>query len=84
MQRNYWPTKDWRTADPEAFGMDTEKLAKLETIINAEYSNMNGIVVVKNGLITYERYFNGYGPYDVHHVASVTKSILSLPLLGLP
>lgn len=82
MQRNYWPTTDWRISDPEALGMDTEKLAKLESIIKSEYSNMNGIVVVKNGLITYERYFNGYGPNDVHHVASVTKSILSA-LIGI-
>lgn len=32
--------------------------------------------------INYERYFNGYGPDNTHHVASVTKSIISA-LIGI-
>ncbi|BDG78463.1 6-aminohexanoate-dimer hydrolase [Bacillus subtilis] len=77
MQRNDWPT-----ADPAALGMDTEKLSKLDPKIKSEYSNINGIVVVKNGYIAYERYYHGYGPKDTHHVASVTKSIMSA-LIGI-
>ncbi|MED3574327.1 serine hydrolase [Cytobacillus praedii] len=82
MQRNYWPTTEWRIADPADLGKETEKLSKLEPLITTEYSNLNGIVVVKNGVIVYERYYNGYGPDHVHHVASVTKSILSA-LIGI-
>lgn len=82
MQRNYWPTTEWRIADPADLGKETEKLSKLEPIIITEYSNLNGIVVVKNGVIVYERYYNGNGPDHVHHVASVTKSILSA-LIGI-
>ncbi|KZE83966.1 6-aminohexanoate hydrolase [Paenibacillus elgii] len=82
MQRNDWPTIQWQALDPAALRMDTEKLAKLEPTIKSEYSNINGIVVVRNGYIAYESYYNGYGPDDPHHVASVTKSILSA-LIGI-
>ncbi|WP_445430267.1 serine hydrolase domain-containing protein [Bacillus atrophaeus] len=77
MQRNDWPT-----ANPAALGMDAEKLSELDPKIKSEYSNINGIVVVKNGCIAYERYYHGYGPKDTHHIASVTKSIMSA-LIGV-
>ncbi|SMF84910.1 CubicO group peptidase, beta-lactamase class C family [Paenibacillus uliginis N3/975] len=82
MERNYWPTTEWQTVDPATLRMDSEKLSELEPIIKSEYSNINGIVVVRNGSIAYERYYNGYGPDDAHHVASVTKSIISA-LIGI-
>lgn len=82
MHRNYWPTKDWQTSDSAALGMDTEQLSKLEAKIKSDYSNINGIVVARNGYIAYEQYYNGYGPEDLHHVASVTKSIVSA-LIGI-
>ena len=80
--RDYWPTQQWRTADSAALGMDSEKFAELETMIKAKYCNINGIVVVHKGHIAFERYYNGYGPNDTHHVASVTKSIISA-LIGI-
>ncbi|WP_343216156.1 serine hydrolase [Clostridium mobile] len=82
MKRNYWPTKEWQTADPKTLKMDPIKLSKLENIIKSEFSNINGIVIVRNGYVAYERYFNGYGPDNAHHVASVTKSIISA-LIGI-
>lgn len=82
MQRNCWPATEWQTVDPIALKMDSEKLSELEPIIKSEYSNINGIVVVRNGYIAYERYYNGYDPDDTHHVTSVTKSIISA-LIGI-
>jgi CubicO group peptidase (beta-lactamase class C family) len=82
MQRNYWPTKDWQTSDPTTLGMDAELLSELTSKIKSDYSNINGIVVVRTGSIAYEQYYNGYGPKDLQHVASVTKSILSA-LIGI-
>lgn len=82
MKRYYWPTAEWQAADPATLGMDAEKLSVLDPLIKSEYSNINGIVVVRNGAIAYERYYNGYGPDDAHHVASVTKSIISA-LIGI-
>jgi CubicO group peptidase (beta-lactamase class C family) len=82
VQSNDYPTTEWQAVEPASLGMDSEKLSALEPMIKSEYSNINGIVVVRNGYIAYEKYFNSYGPDDTHHVASVTKSIISA-LIGI-
>ncbi|AYB44662.1 serine hydrolase domain-containing protein [Paenibacillus lautus] len=82
MKREYWPTKAWQAAAPEALSLDADKLSNLDALIPSEYGNINGMVVVRNGYIVYEKYDHGYGPVDTHHVASVTKSVLSA-LIGI-
>jgi len=82
MERDYWPTKLWRTAAPAALEVNEEKLAGLDNMIKSGYGNINGIVVVHKGQIIFERYYHGYGTEDTHHVASVTKSIISA-LIGV-
>ncbi|GEC89362.1 serine hydrolase domain-containing protein [Brevibacillus brevis] len=82
MQRSNMPTTQWQAVDPASLNIDAEKLAELDSIIIDAYSNINGMVVVRNGYIVHERYYHGYGPEDRHHVASVTKSILSA-LIGI-
>lgn len=75
-------TINWHTVKPESIYMNNEKLSKLEQTIKSEYNNINGIVIIRNGHLAYEKYFNGKGPGDCHHVASVTKSVLSA-LIGI-
>ncbi|MNJ41044.1 6-aminohexanoate-dimer hydrolase [compost metagenome] len=82
MKRNCWPTTEWEAADPAAVGIDPEKFAELDPVIESEYSNINGIVIVRKGYIAYEKYDHGSGPDRPHHVASVTKSIISA-LIGI-
>ncbi|WP_372007257.1 serine hydrolase domain-containing protein [Paenibacillus chitinolyticus] len=82
MPTTYWPTAEWQAADPALLRMDPEKLAELEPVIQSEYGNINGVVIVRNGAIAHESYYNGCGPDTTHHVASVTKSILSA-LIGI-
>ncbi|UFJ41238.1 beta-lactamase family protein [Brevibacillus humidisoli] len=82
MERSYWPTTQWQAADPTDLGMDPVKLLKLDPMIQSGYSNVNGMIVVRNGYVAFEKYYNGYGPDDPHHVASVTKSIISA-LIGI-
>lgn len=55
-----WPTREWLTADPASAGMDPEKLAVLDQIIPAEYENINGIVILRNGQIVFERYYHDH------------------------
>ncbi len=62
--------------------MNHEKIKELEKTINSDYSNITGIVVQKNGIKLYEKYFNGYTPDNSIHVYSVTKSIFSA-LIGI-
>jgi CubicO group peptidase (beta-lactamase class C family) len=82
MNRDYWPTQEWRRADPAAAGMDVKKLADLEATIGRQYPNTNGVVIVRKGYIVFEKYYNGCTPQDTHNVASVTKSVLSA-LIGI-
>ncbi|MFC9774371.1 serine hydrolase domain-containing protein [Paenibacillus chitinolyticus] len=82
MPTTYWPTAEWQGVDPALLRMDPEKLAELEPVIQSEYGNINGVVIVRNGAIAHESYYNGCGPDNTHHVASVTKSIVSA-LIGI-
>ena len=43
---------------------------------------MNGMLVVQKGNVIFENYYNGHGPDDAFHVASVTKTIISA-LIGI-
>lgn len=82
MNRNEKPNISLNCSESANLGMDAGKLAELEAVIHSEYSNINGIVIVRHGSIAYENYYNGCGPDDVHHVASVTKSVISA-LIGI-
>lgn len=82
MIRSVWPTREWDFASPQAMGLDLVKLNGMDKHIQSDYKNINSIVVVKNGSIVYEHYYNGYQATDVHHVASVTKSVVSA-LVGI-
>ncbi|WP_075307721.1 serine hydrolase domain-containing protein [Bacillus wiedmannii] len=55
---------------------------KLDQIIQEEYENMNGMLVVRKGNVIFEKYYNGHGSDDAFHIASVTKTITSA-LIGL-
>ncbi|GAB6421360.1 serine hydrolase [Bacillus luti] len=55
---------------------------KLNQIIQEEYKNMNGMLVVQKGDYIFENYYNGHGPNDAFHIASVTKTIISA-LIGI-
>ena len=79
--RDYWPTKEWKVAASDEAGINKEKLKELEQFIKLHCKNVNGIVIIKNGCIVFERY-NGFAPQDTHSIASVTKSFISA-LIGI-
>lgn len=81
-ERIYWPTDEWRHADPESVGINSGGLAALDAAMVSQFKTINGIVVVRHGHIAYEKYNNNYNENDAHSVASVTKSILSA-LVGI-
>jgi len=82
MKRSYWPTSTWNVVSPQDAGMNSEIINELDVHIRSQYKNINGIVIVKKGNIVFEKYYNGYKESDVHHVASVTKSVVSA-LIGI-
>ena len=82
----YWPpppTAEWRTAAPEQVGLDP---APLRTLIgrigNGSIPFINSLVIVRQGYVVVEEYFNGSSRSDVHTMQSVSKSVTSL-LVGM-
>jgi CubicO group peptidase (beta-lactamase class C family) len=78
-QPDYWPTAGWRSAAPEAHGLDPGALAALD---GAAPPYLDGLLVIRDGYIVYERYANGHDADTLHDIASVTKSWTSA-LVGI-
>lgn len=62
--------------------MNNNPISNFEGLIKTEYSNIAGIVIIKGESLIYEKYFDGYTKDDFLHIASVTKSIISV-LIGI-
>lgn len=75
--RDYWPTDGWRAADPAAHGFDPSLPDVLAAKIERELPFLNSLLIVKDGYLVHEAYFNDFEPDDLHTVNSVTKSIVS-------
>jgi CubicO group peptidase (beta-lactamase class C family) len=73
----------WHTARVSDVGLDSYKIDKLLSYIhNGDLKNIYAVVVVKNGLLVVDEYFNGANRTHIGLIASTTKSIVSL-LLGI-
>lgn len=66
----------WPVSDPVAQGLDTQFL---DSAVNSclQLGYVDGLVVVRNGYLVMEQYFNGYNAHIPHAVMSVSKSFLS-------
>nr|MCR4847016.1 beta-lactamase family protein [Eubacterium sp.] len=62
--------------------MKQEQIKRMEDAIAADYTNMVGMVIVKEGENVYENYYNDCTAESRIHVFSVTKSIVSI-LIGI-
>ena len=76
--RAYFPAQQWRTASPSQLGMDGGRVdALLRDAGNGRWGTLHGLIVIKNGYVVVERYWN-WDPNRAHTMQSVTKSITSL------
>jgi CubicO group peptidase (beta-lactamase class C family)/sugar lactone lactonase YvrE len=75
--RDYWPTAGWRSDAAANRGMDEAALAGLREQIEQELPFIDSLLIVKDGYLVYEEYFNGHDADRLHHIASVTKSFMS-------
>lgn len=62
--------------------MKHNTIQTFEESIDAQYNNITGIVIQKDGETRYERYFHGFSADNAAHVFSVTKSVFSA-LIGI-
>ena len=75
--REYWPTEGWREALPEAQGMDPSILYKVKEYIKEDETCLHSLLVVRNGYLVFEKYYNGYTKEKKNGMQSVTKSVVS-------
>jgi CubicO group peptidase (beta-lactamase class C family) len=74
---DYWPTDGWRSSPPEEQGLDPKILSQIDHDVKETFPAVKGVLVVRNGYVVFENYYQGYDRSDYHHVFSVTKSVIS-------
>ncbi len=77
-----WPTSGWQSTYPEEQGMDSGRLADMLELIQTENHPIRSVLVVRNGYMVTEAYFNPFQKEFSHGLNSCTKSILSA-LVGI-
>jgi CubicO group peptidase (beta-lactamase class C family) len=77
-----WPTHGWRTAAPQDAGMDPSVLAGIDHGARLVYPALRSVLVVRHGVLAFERYYHGATPATYFNVFSVTKSVTSA-LIGI-
>lgn len=69
----------WAVSDLEAESIDTERVAALvEAIERGDYPGMHSLLIVRNGRLVLERYFNGYRRDVMQDLGSVTMSVTAM------
>jgi CubicO group peptidase (beta-lactamase class C family) len=73
----------WKVGDLRHVGVDTAKTEEgIKRILKGDYPNIDSVVLVKDGKIVLDEYFQAYAATDEHPICSATKSILGT-LFGL-
>jgi CubicO group peptidase (beta-lactamase class C family) len=79
---DYWPTNNWKTSTPEEQGFDSEKLAQgLQTLQDKQVA-IDSLMIIRNGYVVLDAYFDPYDGSFPHDMASVTKSVMT-SLIGI-
>ncbi|MCP4155186.1 MAG: serine hydrolase, partial [bacterium] len=70
----YWPTTQWKSCAPADVGMNADKLMEAYNYAANPAVNTEGLVIIKNGYIIAEAYFNDFSRSAGHWSYSVAKS----------
>jgi len=79
---SYWPTEGWRYVKPDVLVLDGYVLQGMVDDIMDSGLAVDSVLVVKDGYLVQEWYFNEYGNDVLHNVYSCTKSVVST-LVGI-
>ncbi|HEX3044924.1 MAG TPA: serine hydrolase [Bacillota bacterium] len=70
---------EWQLSTPQAEGMDERILNQIDDYLKQQrYRLVNSILVVKNGKLVFERYYNQFQADRKNNIKSVWKSILAI------
>jgi CubicO group peptidase (beta-lactamase class C family) len=81
-QNEFWPTKGWKTSTPEEQGMDAQVLTHMQDSIQQQDLRLHSLLIIRNGYIISETYFQSYNQSTRHEIYSCTKSFIS-SLIGI-
>ena len=75
---------EWSVSTPAAEGLDVARLERLVATLEAgrEYPDLHSLLVVRNGRLVLEAYFDGWSADRLHTLQSVSKSFTSA-LVGI-
>lgn len=79
-----WPGGAWPTASPSEQGLDAARLDELVRLIDEGEAapDLHSLLIVRDGFLVVEKYFDGWGPEQLHTLQSVSKSFTSA-LIGI-
>jgi CubicO group peptidase (beta-lactamase class C family) len=74
-----WPTEKWPRSTPEKLGINRKPWDDLIRRIRYEKEcpHLHSLLIVKNGFLVVEEYFNGFDAETGHSLQSVSKSFTS-------
>jgi len=78
----YWPTQDWRTSTPAQQGMDAGLLSQAIEVVKQDSISLYSLLIIRNGYIVSETYFQGAAADQRREIYSCTKSFTST-LVGI-
>ncbi|MBI5951180.1 MAG: serine hydrolase [Chloroflexi bacterium] len=73
---------EWQTTSPEDQSMNSKILGDMLGAIKEQHLDIHSVLVVRNGYIVSETYFDPYSETVPHHTFSITKSVVSI-LVGI-
>jgi CubicO group peptidase (beta-lactamase class C family) len=73
---------DWQITKPFEANLNKKILQQGSQIIEKDFTDVHSWLIVRNGKLVWEQYFQGYTAQHLHEAQSVTKSIQSI-LLGI-
>lgn len=79
---SYWPTQAWRTSTPEAGDFDSVKLAEGLQALHDNEVPIDSLLIIRDGSVLLDAYFQPYDGTFPHDLASVTKSFTTT-LIGI-
>jgi CubicO group peptidase (beta-lactamase class C family) len=73
-----WPIEEWPTAPPEAHGLPADLPAQIDAMAATTAPLMTSFLVIHEGELVAERYYNDFSADQTFHIWSVTKSVSSI------
>ena len=72
-----FPIDDWQSENPESHGLNPEILSEMDEYIASDAERLASLLIIRDGVLVYEQYFDGGDADTLRPVFSVTKSITS-------